>query len=707
MSRVASLSPALVAALVAGLAVLLPVSVPAPASAAVEDDAPLELEIESLSPSVVPEKGPIRIKGTVTNVSDETWYAVNVLPFAGVLPIRSEAELDTALVTGAEVDVGERVTVPGNFDNVGDLEPGQSKRFSVRLQQRHLAIPDDPGVYWFGVHGSGETPSQPRDLFADGRARTFLPQLPDDADASLALVAPVRHPVAYAADGSLADTSEWIRALATGGALDDAITFADAAAGRPVTWLVDPAVIDAVSRLVDGNPPRDLGPTGSAEEPSDDESGEAEADDGPSVPAPDAAGSLSAPNRTAARDWLDALGDALAGQERLALPYGDLDVAAAARVSSDAYDDARRRSAGRLPSVDLRARPAVAPLDGRLPGEALTLLPDRVTVLLDQAALPDAPTSTTIAGSSLRLVSDDATEGGPGPDDPTSPIALRQRLLAESAVRLLEGNTQTVVSFAPDEVPDVDADFFDGLEVPWLTLSPLEDLEESPPVAGVEPRYDAERQAAEIPPTGFSAAAALDQSGATLDDILPLAEGVADQAEAAALVTLSQWRRETAPQARGEAVAAWSEIGALLDEVTIAGQPVTLSSEQGSFSVTVVNGLEQPIRVQVRATTDGEVEITPPDPIDLAGGARATRVLVARARLLGLHQVELQVTDSTGRAVGRPSEISLRASQVSDVIWVIIAIGLVLVSIAIVRRLTGRVLQWRRSRRSAALEVDA
>ena len=58
------------------------------------------------------------------------------------------------------------------------------------------------------------------------------------------------------------------------------------------------------------------------------------------------------------------------------------------------------------------------------------------------------------------------------------------------------------------------------------------------------------------------------------------------------------------------------------------------------------------------------------------------------------------MTDSTGRVVGRPSEISLRASQVSDVIWVIIAIGLVLVSVAIVRRLVVRVLQWRRSRRA-------
>jgi len=694
--RVASL----LAALAAGLA--LPVlGTTTVQAASVEDDAPLELSIQTLSPSVVPQKGPIRITGTVTNVSDETWYAVNVLPFAGVLPITSEAELDTALTTEADVDVGERVAVPGNFDSVGNLAPGQSKAFSVRLKQQYLEIPDTPGVYWFGVHASGETPSQPRDSFADGRARTFLPQLPDDTEpARLALVAPVRHQVSYAPDGSLADTQAWVRDLATGGALDDAVTFADAAAGRPLTWLVDPAVLDAVARLADGNPARDLGPTEPPDEPDEEESPQ-EGAGGTSTPAPGSSADLSAPNRTAARDWLSALGDALAGQQRLALPYGDLDVASASRFAADTYGEARRRSAGRLPVVDLSARPVVAPLDGDLPADALALLPDRATLLLDQTALPEAPAATSIGGTSLRLASDDAAEGGPGPDSPTAPVALRQRLLAESAVRLLQGKEQTVVSFAPDAIPDVDGSFFDGLDVPWLRLASLDDLEESAPIDSAQPRYGDELTADELPSAGFGAAADLTRAGATLDDILTLADGLEAETQAAALVTVSQWRRGDPDAARVEAVAAETVLSSLLDKVTIAGQPVTLSSEQGSFSVTVVNGLKQPIRVRVQATTDPDVEITPPEPIELAGGARATRVLDARARLLGLHEVELQVTDDAGREVGQPSSISLRASQVSDVIWVIIGIGLALMSVAIVRRLVVRVVQWRRARAGA------
>ena len=38
-----------------------------------EDDAPLEVEIDSLAPSYVPEKGPVSISGTVTNRTDETF----------------------------------------------------------------------------------------------------------------------------------------------------------------------------------------------------------------------------------------------------------------------------------------------------------------------------------------------------------------------------------------------------------------------------------------------------------------------------------------------------------------------------------------------------------------------------------------------------------------------------------------------------------
>ena len=48
-----------------------------------EEADPLQVSIDSLNPSVIPEKGTVTLTGTVTNVSDETWEDVNLYP---VLP---------------------------------------------------------------------------------------------------------------------------------------------------------------------------------------------------------------------------------------------------------------------------------------------------------------------------------------------------------------------------------------------------------------------------------------------------------------------------------------------------------------------------------------------------------------------------------------------------------------------------------------------
>ena len=98
---------------------------------------------------------------------------------------------------------------------------------------------------------------------ADGRARTFLPYVPPTTPGSIktALVLPLRHFLPYAADGSLEELDHWQRTLRLGGRLRDLVDFGASAGSRPVTWLVDPALPDAVRRLAAGNPARSLAPT--------------------------------------------------------------------------------------------------------------------------------------------------------------------------------------------------------------------------------------------------------------------------------------------------------------------------------------------------------------------------------------------------------------------------------------------------------------
>ena len=57
---------------------------------------------------------------------------------------------------------------------------------------------------------------------------------------------PLRHAVSFAPDGSLDDVAGWTGAAPAGGRLRSVVDFGASAGDRPVTWLLDPALPDAV-----------------------------------------------------------------------------------------------------------------------------------------------------------------------------------------------------------------------------------------------------------------------------------------------------------------------------------------------------------------------------------------------------------------------------------------------------------------------------
>src|SRR3546814_4553576 len=66
----------------------------------------------------------------------------------------------------------------------------------------------------------------------------------------------------------------------------------------------------------------------------------------------------------------------------LALPYGDLDVAAASRKDEGLYARARELSDRVLQGLSLETEPATAPPGGRLPQEALGMADDDERIFL-------------------------------------------------------------------------------------------------------------------------------------------------------------------------------------------------------------------------------------------------------------------------------------------------------------------------------------
>ncbi|WP_372727244.1 DUF6049 family protein [Nocardioides sp.] len=698
MVRPPSLLPALAAVVITVTAPLLTApssasSRPAPA----RNDAPLSVSIDDLAPSVVPRSGPVRMSGSVTNTDDETWYGINVHAFISGQPITTLSDLEATTDVAPGAPTGERITAPGTFDTISSLEPGESAQFSVRVPRRDLEV-TLPGVYWFGAHAIGEGP-EPRDSTADGRARTFLPLVPEARrrPVDTALVVPVRHHVDHAPDGSLVDLGRWAATFGSEGRLRRLVDFGAAAGSRPITWLVDPAVVDAAHALDQGNPPRSLAstvaPTGAPEptgSPSaePDEGGEATPPSGldPDLPAAaDAAGT-----------WLARLREGLRGSQVLSLPYGDLDVAAAAEIAPDLYSRSRNRTSTQLADWGVSTSPAVAPPGGFLSTAALELVGDDATVLISDDAVPGpTPSVARVDGATVVPTSSAAATGGPGPNDPRSLVAMRQRIVAEAAVRALSDPAQPLVLVLPRKfAPASSTGFFEGLDLDWLRLTTLADIAQRrgravDPAEIVYPRAEARRQ---LDAANFSSANALIDSGESLQRVLSENKQIAGEVTGEALTDVSYTSRRRPNAARSSADRSRSWIDAQLASVRVdAPRAVTLSSEEGRFAATLTNGLDHPATVRIEAVTDGPLTISGPTRVEIGPGARTTVLLNATTTALGVNNVTLVVTDLAGNPLGSTDTVPIRSAQVSRAIWLILGTGIGLLFTAIGVRLVRRV----------------
>ncbi len=694
-----------------------PAVAPAAARAALRTLEPLTIELSTVSPSVVPGSGPIRISGTVTNIDIETWTTVNLYPFIGDEPMTSPAELEVASKVAVDQDVGGRITDFGPLETIEELEPGESYFFTITVPRSYYDLPRR-GVYWFGVHALGEGPV-PRDTVADGRARTFLPYVPGNVEGSVetALVIPLRRYIAHEPDGSIANTDAWLRTLEDGGRMRGLVDFGAAAGDQTVTWLLDPALLDAVRRLAAGNPARSLAPTRPADPAT--EPSESAAPDGtdptttvspsvgvdgedlvpeptpePTDPAEPVDPALAGLAR-AASAWLDDLEDALGGDQVLALPYGDVDVAASAEHDPAIYALAAARTSALLGAWGVSSTPATGSPSGFMDAAGIELaVPDTTVLVTDRMFDTDPPAVAQAAGHRLVVTSTGAAAGGPLPGERLSALGLRQRLLSEAAVRVLEPDDQPLVMMLPVQWNPEDVNvFFDGLAPPWLDLSSVADATDRPTtIVSTEDLAYPERQAErELGARSFAAVDSLVVAGEKLQNLLTRNDQVATVVTDQALSSASYAAREAPAAARRSAAASRSWIEDRLAAVEVDAPPgVTLASAKGSFGATLTNGLDEPVTVVVAARSDSGIVVSDSERIQLAPDSQTTILMSALTLRLGVHDVTLYVTDAEGRRLGSSDTLPIRSGQVSTIIWVIMASGAGILFVAIGVRLVRR-----------------
>lgn len=719
------------AALAAGLAATLlgvPVTAPAAAVAAPADAEPLIVHLDSISPAALGDDDePVEITGTVTNQSAEPWTGVNLYAFRSTTPIVDATSLAASAAIDPAEYVGDRIVEPGTFDAVDLLQPGQTTGFSLSVPRELLGIVE-PGAYWIGVHAIGDS-SVPRDAFADGKARTFIPYVDSSSDTvDAAVVVPVRDQVRHTASGRVSGVRRWATSLGDGGRLDAVLDAGESSGDAPISWLVDPAVLATVARLAAGNPSRSLAPDPAqeAEAPEEgaEETGEgvAEAPDpselggaplGP--PAPEELTDDKQAVATVAQAWLDRFSALVAGDTVLSLPYGDLDVSAAATHGPVFYTDAMARGAEVMAALGIVHTPVLAPPDGLISPDALQAATAESIVLLGDTSFavpPDAPDSMVrLLGHKVVVTSSGAASGGPGPTTADEPLALRQRLLSEAALRLYAGSTAPLVLVLPDDwYPQDPADLFSAFDVPWVDAVPVTDISDRPAVAltAADLSYTDEDAATELGATSFSAAEALRQQAAVMSGVLTSPDLVQQQATDEALATLSVRQRPRAFAAAASARAAAGYLDAQLASIDVVAPPsVTLSSKDGTLGATVVNGLDQPVTVKVEAGTDGSLRVADSEVLTLAPGDRSRLLLDVTASRLGIHQVRLVVTDQDGTPLGGSASLPIRAAQVSAIIWYILVFGAVLLFGTIAVRVVRRVRAHRREGDAEAGEPEA
>ena len=677
---------------------------------------PLEVQLTSLAPAVVPERGRIRVRGTITNRSTEEWTEVNLHAFRSTSPITGSAELAEAAATEPDEAVGVRITAPGTFDTVPTLLPGETTDFSLTISATELGITREPGVYWFGVHALGAAASTPRDGFSDGRARTFLPLVERTRrPVESAVVVPIRGTVKHRRNGQVAGVAHWVETLSEGGRLHDLLDSASAADAAEATWLVDPAIPAAVAQLAEGNPTRSLAPDPEAP-PREDADGETEGTDegggteSPS-PSPDDAEEVEpdsgGEDRVAelAGAWLDDFRNNLSGESVLALPYGDVDVEAAAVHGEVWYERGVQRAAATMEELGVSSDPAMASRTGLLNAPAIEAAAPRATVLLSDTAFvapPDAPSSVIrLLDQHVVVTSSGAASGGPGPESPYTPIALRQRMLSEAALRLVDGSRTPLVTVLPDDWhPTGPTDLFGALSQSWLEPVAVSDVAtgEAATTSADSLVYTAEDRAAQLGQASFAAANDYRATAQVLDGVLASASVLPEQVTDEALVSLSYSSRGRAGPVIARVRRATGRLENMLGRVRVEAPPsVTLSSQSGSLGATVVNGLPEPVVVGLEARSDGSLELRDPPLLELAPESRTRVLLNVTAHRLGIHNVRLVVTDRSGRPLGSSVELPIRAAQVSEVIWVIIAGGAAMLFGAIAVRLFRRIRAARRT----------
>jgi hypothetical protein len=648
-----------------------------------ENQTGLIMEIDRLSPAGLRSSRPLRMSGTVTNLSPHTWTDAKVYLSMGYDPAVTKSALEAFAADDAAF--GTTVEGVGLFDDIGTLRPGSRTDWSLTVPFANLPISGAAGVYHVGATLFATGPAGD-DSFADARAATTVPYLPDGTTVtrptSVVTLVPVTAPVLRHPDGAFVD-DRLAAQLAPGGRLSDLLDFASRAPPGSVELAVDPDLRQAVKDMSTGYVVRSV---------IQQEQG--------------ADGRPGAGQQNAAA-WLAELGQVEGSQHVTWLPWanpavsslaaaGMRGIVTAAVVSSSSYGAGTSVGSSVVDWQENGSTTRRALAVARLAGVGTHIISQQSLpslVLGQPSGYPPFQVTLRTRPGPVTAVVARGDVGGQPFDATLSALQFRQALLAEATVRALSGDVRPTSVFAApfnwDPGPlSSRAHLPAAYRYPTVAVASVADLghRRSPPYTGpVRLVHGRPRLGAQT----LDAIRRLRHSGRVYGDLLaghgPDSTAFDQQLASAASAA---WSTETV---RGTAVTRElaRQISSQVARVTVTGPAfVAMSSNSGRFPLTVTNGLDVPVTVKVSLhPLNHALNITPLQPLRLAPGQLLDVEVTTRADGTGLTQVRARLSTLSNRAFGHPLYFNVRATQIGVAIWIAMAAGLATLFISAGRRI--------------------
>lgn len=688
----------LVAALLAGVSA--PEAQAGGTAKAPSGSSTVAVSLDEVTPSAPVKGDTLTISGTLTNKGKETVTHGQVDLRVGPR-LYSRSAIDTAARRTGYLPGTDPYPIGGKYTvEINKLRSGISQDFTLSVPVSKLGLGAD-GVYQLGVSLTGRTSHTVYDQVL-GIKRTFLPWQDGDRDSKLGisylwpLIASAHLTAETGSDEQqtpvFAD-DDLAAEIAPGGRLEQMVSL-----GRqlPVTWVIDPDLLAGVDAMT---------------KPYRVRSGDT---------------TVAGTNQEVAKKWLTSLEAAVSEGKVVALPFGDPDLASIAHRGKNvsgtlSHLQTASEVAGMTVETILHLKPSTDfawPVDGAVDPSIVDVATSagahyviaRSDSLEETGNLSYTPSAARpIGGGTTAVVADarlsTAFQGDMG-NAGNSTLAVQKFLALTLALAEQDTDKDRTVVVAPQRMPTVaqaqsmaralhtlDDDRWtepQGLIEASATKPDADATTEVPPTS----QYPKKLRGQELPTQAFQDIKSIQSSLDNFQVILTHPERVVTPFGNAVNRSMStSWRgRPLEAQQYRDSVRGYLQ--GLIGEVQLVSKSdITLSGRSATIPVTVQNRLLQDVdHLVLRLKSDNRTRLKLNDggsvaeqPIQIGAGHSQSVKFDAAANINGQVQMTAQLYTEDGTPYGPEMAFTVKVSEITPTVLLVIAGGLLLLVLAGIR----------------------